>query len=117
MVSGAKILQSDKRELIRLLLEERDEMRCTLVKELMHEAKVLTADLDPRIEELEKKIAELRAEYENLREKKAHRLCDARLFVFNHNKTSRTPHPAHPKLAAFDDETREKEREILLIGK
>lgn len=117
MVSGVKLSQYNKRELIRLLLEERDELRCVIVKELMGEAKVLTSDLNPRIDELEKQISELSVELNDLQQKKARRLNDARLLVFNHHKTSRNSHPPHPRLATFDDETREKEREILMRGK
>jgi hypothetical protein len=113
MTSGVKLTKGDKRELINLLLEERDELRCAIVRELKAEAKELTSDLDPIISDLKQKLEEWQIQLSKLEEEKEKRLCSAKLFTFGRD-TYRPPHPLHPRLAEFDEETRAKEREILL---
>lgn len=110
-----KLLQRDKRELLKILRQERSESRCAIVRELKKQAHELTEDLNPSIKVLEAEIEKLKRQLGEFVEARDQRLADNKLLVYNFENYSCRTYEMHPKLTAFDEETRIKEREILFI--
>jgi hypothetical protein len=105
----------DKRELLKILNEERSEGRCRIIKGLMDEATTLVTVENAQIAEYKKQIEELKAKCYKVQEAREKKLKAAKLFHFDLVRGNCTIHDIHPTLQTYDIETREKEKEIRLL--
>lgn len=102
----AKMSLSVKKELLAVYKQERMDMRCKVVKDLIEDGKKLTKNVDTEIMALETTIKELKAKRESI-------LKNAKLTVFERGYTVCALDDMHPKLLKFDAETVRGTRKIL----
>ena len=101
-----KMSLSIKRELLAVYKQERSDMRCKIVKDLIEDGKKLTKDVDSEILVLKTAVSELEDKRENI-------LKQAKLTIFERGYKVCALDEMHPKLLKFDAETVRGTRKIL----
>lgn len=122
-MSKPKILQKDKRQLIKIFKAEQKEKWCELSKKIHDEGKVLTSELDERITSLNREISSMQNELWSLQNQRTTILKNNKLLLnysMDHymygSSYSCKLDDVHLDVIEFINEYREKEKELLLIG-
>ena len=116
-----------REELLSMFDQRSSEKRCVIIKGLKREAKVITAESDVQITEIDRlrdeasndiaklrdKIAGLDQEIYDLNNKKVVVLKEHKLYSFR-NETCGTD-TMHPDLIAFDEEVRKERQDLLMM--
>jgi hypothetical protein len=104
---------TDKDRLLKLLHEERAELRCELVHGLTQKKDSITLDIDEQIIRIDMQISSLNSEKLSLKTKKEKLLKENNLLHLDSSRGTCTISDVHPQLREFDKQTRELERSIL----
>ena len=102
-----RLTHAEKKELVRMMKEDRQSGRCKIAKRLYEEASILTKEIDEAISRLEIVAKTTLTEIRRLREEKRKMISEAKLTVTNsYEYNSCSSENVYPELAEYDMETR-----------